>query len=913
MAVALEPLPPLLDSPALRREIASCPSGPNTGAFLLERLRAQLREGREAIRRHFEAGGSAEVVHRELARQMDALIQGTLDFAEEHLYGTFNPTTGEELAVVAVGGYGRQELAPHSDIDILFLCHYKRTPHVEQMAEFLLYKLWDLGLKVGQAVRSVDECIKLAQSDLTVQTALLEARLVWGSERLFGQLTKRFEREVVAGNGPAFVEKKLAERDQRHQKMGDSRFLLEPNVKEGKGGLRDLQTLLWLGRFVYRIDEADGLVRHGVLTRHGLGTYLRARRFLWTVRCHLHYLTGRAEERLTLDVQPEIARRMGYRERNRVRAVERFMKRYYLVARDVGVLTRVVCAALEEKQQRWRPFSLPRFGFGQRKINGFLVVGNRLSLNDLRLFEREPLRMLELFRVAQERALDIHPKALAAITHNLRRIDQAVREDPAANRLFLDMLCSPNDPALTLNRMNEAGLLGRFIPDFGRIVAQMQHNLYHVYTVDEHTIRAIGILTQIEHGELAGELPLATELLPKILSRRELYVAAFLHDTGKGRGRDHSLVGEEIAKRLCPRLGLADEETETVAWLVRHHLLMSTYAFKRDSEDPQTLADFVALVQSPERLKLLLLLTVADIRAVGPTVWNGWKGQLLRELYHEAAAAMATDGDPQGRRKERIDHAKFKLAETLAALPERPWLAEEIEAYLARHDPRYWLGFTAEEHRRHAEIVHAADAQRQPLAVDFRIDEFHARTELLLYAPDHPGLFMKVAGALALSGVSIVDAHVFTTADGMALDTLGFQDATGHTAVTDPARLARIRENIMKALSGEIWLEKALAGRRSLPKRADVIEVEPRVLIDNTASRTHTVIEINGRDRPGLLFELAKTLKELALVIHSAHISTYGERVVDVFYVKDVFGLKLAHRGKLHRAQRKLAEVLAAA
>ena len=292
--------------------------------------------------------------------------------------------------MVAVGGYGRQELAPGSDIDLLFLCPYKRTPHVEQVSEFLLYKLWDLGLKVGQAVRSVSETIKLAKSDLTVQTALLEARLLWGSADLFAQLRRSFEREIVAGRGAAFAEAKLAERDQRHQRMGDSRFMLEPNIKEGKGGLRDLQTLLWIARFLKPSDDPGEMVRQGLLTRQSLVRFLRSRRFLWTVRCHLHYLTGRAEDRLTFDLQPEIARRMGYRERNRVRAVERFMKRYYLVAKDVGALTRIFCAALEEQQQRPPRFSLPRFGFGRRKVNGFVVQGNRLNIGDSGLFEREP-------------------------------------------------------------------------------------------------------------------------------------------------------------------------------------------------------------------------------------------------------------------------------------------------------------------------------------------------------------------------------------------------------------------------------------------------------------------------------------------------------------------------------------------
>jgi [protein-PII] uridylyltransferase len=629
---------------------------------------------------------------------------------------------------------------------------------------------------------------------------------------------------------------------------------------------------------------------------------------LWTVRCHLHYLTGRAEERLTFDLQPEIARRMGYRDRARSRGVERFMKRYYLVAKDVGGLTRTVCAALEAQHKRRPPLTLRRFGFGQKNINGFVVQGARLALAEPDLFERRPRAMLELFHVAQERQLDIHPQALVALSQSLRRVDNALRADPEANRLFLEMLTSHQAPALTLTRMNESGLLGRFIPDFGRIVAQMQHNLYHVYTVDEHTIRAIEILSQIEAGQLAEELPLATELMPKILSRADLYLAVFLHDVGKGRGGDHSEVGAEIAERLGRRLGLAEAEVETVRWLVANHLVLSRYAFKRDAEDPKTIQDLVAIVQSPERLRLLLILTAVDIRAVGPNVWNGWKGQLLRELYHEVAAAMAS-GDPHGRRAARIERAKADLAE---ALDRAGWSPAEVATYLERHDPRYWLGFPADQLARHAELIREADQARSLLTLDFRIDRFRARTEVLLYAPDHPGLFMKIAGALAVSGVNIVDAHIFTTQDGMALDVLGCQDADGRSAVDDPERLARIGTNIERALGGELWLERALTGRRTLPARADVFRVEPRVLVDNQASRTHSVIEVNGRDRPGLLFELAKALKDLGLVITSAHISTYGERVVDVFYVKDVFGMKITSRSKLQRVHKVLGEVLAA-
>ncbi|MDX6749248.1 [protein-PII] uridylyltransferase [Geminicoccaceae bacterium 1502E] len=906
--MALTAPPPLADAAVVRGQLAH--AGEDGGA-LLEAMRGQLAGGREALRGWFLAGGDAETVHRGLAGQMDALLQGGLDYADGQLFRRSNPTTGEQLAVIATGGYGRGELAPASDIDLLFLHSYKRSPYVEQMAEFLLYKLWDLGLKVGQATRSIGECVKLAGEDLSVRTAILEARFVWGDRRLFDELRRSFHREVVAGREADFIEAKLAERDARHQRVGDSRYLLEPNIKEGKGGLRDLHTLFWIGRFLYAIEEPADLVQHGVLTPRSLSVFLRSRRFLWAVRCHLHYLTGRAEERLTFDVQPEVARRMGFRDRSRSLGVERFMKRYYLVAKDVGGLTRLVCSALEEQHKRRPRLTLPRLGFGRRRIGGFVVQGSRVGLGEPDLFERRPVAMLELFRLAQQRDLDIHPAALTALAAGLRRVDQSLRADPEANRLFLEMLLG-KEPALTLGRMNEAGLLGRFVPDFGRVVAQMQHNLYHVYTVDEHTIRAIDVLWQVEQGRLAQELPLSTELMPKLLSRRELYLATFLHDIGKGRGGDHSRIGAEIALRLGPRLGLPEAETETVAWLVEHHLLMSGVAFKRDAEDPKTIQDFVHIVQSPERLKLLVVLTTADIRAVGPNVWNGWKGQLLRELYHEAAAAMAA-GDTQGRRAARGAEARRRLADALGALPDAAWPEEEIDRYLERHDSRYWLAFPLEEQVRHARLLREAQASGAPLTIDFRIDSFGARTELLLHAADHPGLFMKVAGALALSGASIVDARIFTTTDGMALDALGFQDAAGRSAVEDPGQLGRIARNIERAMRGELELDKALAGRRSLPPRTEVFKVEPRVLVDNKASRTHSVIEVNGRDRPGLLFDLARALKDLGLVITSAHISTYGERVVDVFYVKDVFGLKITSRSKLQRVTRQLEAALASA
>ena len=877
---------------------------PRDNAVLLGTVRQWLRGHQEALEQRFLTSNDGEAVVYDRCRLIDALITGLLDLATRKLFRLPNPTEGERLVLLAVGGYGRAELAPHSDVDLLFLHPYKITPHTEKLVEFLLYRLWDLGLKVGQATRSIDECIRLAEDDSAVLTSLLEARFLWGDRTLMAELGERFDREIRGSRNIGFVEAKLKERDDRHERTGDSRYMLEPNVKEGKGGLRDLHTLFWLGRFLYRIDSVDDFVRHEVLTDRALDKFLRARRFLWSVRCHLHYLTRRAEERLTYDVQPEIAERMGYRDRKSTQAVERFMKHYYLYAKEVGALTLIFCATLEEKHRQRFLFRLDRFGFGRRRVDDMVIQSGRISPATDDLFERDPVAMLRLFHIAQERQVNVHPEALRAVTQNLYRIGREVRGNPEANQIFLAILTSAIDPAKTLRRMNEAGLLGRFIPEFGRVVALMEHSLYHTYTVDEHTIRAIGILHQIETGELGDELPLSTGLIPHVLSRTELYLALFFHDLGKGRAGHHSEVGAELVMQAGPRLGLNEDQIETIAWLVRHHLLFSTTAFRRDLDDPKTIADFAGVIQSPERLRLLLLLTAADIRAVGPHVWNGWKGQLLRTLYHETLAVLE-GGEIGPLRQARVEAAKSAFSDTLA-----DWSADRTALYLGRHDPRYWTSFDTPAHLRHVKILEMADKKDPPFGLDFYIDRFRARTELVVCAADHPGLFMRIAGALALAGSSIVDARIFTTTDGLALDSFGIQNVEERTAVDDKAKLARIRQQVEKALAGEVWPDRLLAKRRSLPERTEVFAVEPRVLINNQASRTHTVLEVNGRDRPGLLYDVTKALKDLGLVISSAHIATYGERVVDVFYVKDVFGLKIRQEAKMRLVQRYLVTAL---
>jgi [protein-PII] uridylyltransferase len=898
----------IIDRRALTGQLAAIAGSSRSSALdrslVVAPLRAALTNGRAEIRRRFEATGDGSAVMREQCFLMDQLIRALFDLVTQEVYPLPNPTKGERLALVAVGGYGRGELAPFSDIDLLFLLSYKQTPHTEQVVEYLLYVLWDLGLKVGHSTRSVEECLRQAKSDLTIRTALLEVRYLWGEQALFNELKKRFDSDIVRGTAAQFVGAKLAERDARHKRLGDSRYQLEPNVKEGKGGLRDLHTLFWIAKYIFRTDDVDKLVDLGVLSAEESERFDRAQNFLWTVRCYLHYLAGRAEERLTFDMQTEIGRRMRYTDRTGTRGVERFMKDYFLVAKDVGDLTRIFCAILEADQKHKRRLSWMRWGSARRALGGFVVERDWLTIPSEDFFKKDPVALLRLFHVAQEHDLDIHPRALRAASQSLRLIDQRLREDPEANRVFLEILTSRKDPETALRWMNEAGVFGRFIPDFGRVVAQMQYDMYHHYTVDEHTLFAIGILHKIENGELKEDHPLATQLVETIVSRRALYLAVLLHDIAKGRGGDHSVIGEEIAMKLGPRLGLSAEETETVAWLVRWHLLMSSTAFKLDTGDPQTIRDFVERVQSPERLKLLLVLTVADIRAVGPKVWNGWKAALLRELYHQAIEVIS------GGLSEEAQGARVAAAQTAARQLLPDFNDAEFATFVSRGYPFYWLSFDPEIHARHARLMREAEASSAPLTVEKRVDPRRSVTEITLYTADHPGLFSRIAGALAVSGANIVDAKIMTMSNGMALDTFWVQDATGGP-FDRPDKLARLAVVFENVLTGDLKPHRELARPPAFPSRTQVFTVAPRVLIDNKASASHTVIEVNGRDRPGLLFELTRALTNLNLQVSSAKISTYGEKVVDVFYVKNLFGHKVEHPTKLTEIRKTLEVVLA--
>lgn len=769
------------------------------------------------------------------ADELDQLLSETMDFLNENVFDF----AGNDLALVAVGGYGRKELAPYSDVDILFL-YDPENQDCHDMISFMTSLLWDAGLKIGSAVRTSEECISEALKDMSIRTNLLESRLVWGSHFLFDDFCFRYEMLRTKGDTKEFVEAKLEEKRKRYQRMGQSKYMLEPNVKEGRGGLRDLHLLFWLAKYLFSITDMHDLIHQGILSPVACHKFLKAHRFLATIRCHLHILNGKAGDILTFDAQRKIAEQMGYIQRTGQSAAERFMKHYYLTCKTVGELSRQITVAITDilnGNNSVKP--LP-------DTTDFYLINDRISFKDHLHFNENPLALLQAFLLKQKLNLPLNPQTLQLITDNSKQI-RRVRNTPEARQIFFDILLS-DSPETVLRQMTECGVLGCLIPEFQNIVAQVQFDLYHVYTTDEHTFKAVGFLSEID-----------AELMPQ--SKLALYLGTLLHDIGKGLGGEHAEKGAEITQRIVADLELDKDDAETVVWLVRHHLIMSQTAFRRDIFDPKTIEDFVNIVQSPERLKLLYALTVADIKAVGPNVWNSFKDKLLKDLFVLALEKMQ-GANSRGR---RLTASQTEMAKKAV---ERQYAFSVI-----------------------------TDAERFV-------------TEFIVLAPDHDGLFAEITGAMALEDVSVVEAQIMTLDNGMALDTFLIQETNllNEKKPLDSAKkIARLQKNIEEA--DAVQIEEKLKLKRSKAPAA-ILWCPPRVFINNTASDSCSLIEINGTDCVGFLHAVTHTMTNLKLKIVSAHVYTYGSRIVDVFYVTDENGHKIDNDNKISQIKTALLDTI---
>ncbi len=909
------PLTRYIDPEILKQELTelvAADGGPdNARPHFVERVKEVIADAREQSREELEADGLGRRCAEGLSGFQDDLIRTLFDLVVTYRCTDEERNEIKGMAIVATGGYGRGLLAPGSDIDLLFLMPASTGSGQTQVSERLLYLLWDLGFKVGHATRTISQCTKLSRTDTTIATSMLDARLILGNAELFAQLEEQFKTQVIKANTRSFIDAKMAERDERHRRSGDARYRVEPNIKDGKGGLRDLHTLHWLSKALYGEDVGEATIRDGIFTEEEVTTFHRCEDFLWSVRCFLHFLTERPEERLTFDLQPQMAELLSYKRHGSQRPVERFMKHYFLVAKDVGDLTGILCGALEIQQLKsvptLRKMLNPLSWQVRRQVRtrtDFRIDSDRLNIADPKVFERDPLNILRLFDQAAQTGTFLHPHAVRLLRTSSNLIDNNVRHNREANRIFLSLLTNAETAATSLRRLNDSGVLGRFIPPFRRVVGMMQFNMYHHYTVDEHLIRTVEKLSDIERGEAIEELPLSTRIFRTIKNQKVLYVAAFLHDIGKGRRDDHSKVGARIAREICPRLGLMPSETDTVAWLIEEHLTMSNISQRRDLADPRTIRDFANTVKSLDRLNLLLLLTVADIRAVGPGTWNGWKGQLLRTLYNETEILL-TGGHTQEDRRDRVEKARSALAETLR---EEGWDQVSIDAVLGRFYDDYWLRFEGDVQLEHALFMRRAGENNERLAIAHKTDAFTAVTELTILAPNHPRLLSLFAGACLSVGADIVGAHITTTRDGLALDTFLLQREFEEDA-DEKRRAARIKAVIERYLKGEARVQKVLASRRS-EHRVEAFSVSPRADVNNELSDQYTVIEVAGRDRPGLLYELTSGLSDMSLDISSAHIATFGEKVIDVFYVTDLTGRKVSGEKRQEHIGERLGEIV---
>jgi len=857
-----------------------------------ERVLATLRDTLDLAladtRLKFQNGrlGGLEAAAR-ISDVHDCILRAIWHYTVTQRFPNPNPSQSELLTLCAVGGYGRGEMAPFSDLDLLFLTSDKKTSsHVEQVTEHILYILWDLGLTVGHSVRTSAQCIALAKEDQTILTALLDLRYLAGDSAQSTELRKRLQTFTRKSSNRAYIATKLEERDTRHAREGNSRYQIEPNIKEGKGGLRDLHVLYWIATFLDQIDgvledanSGERYVSLGLFDTASAQRFSRASDFLWRARIHLHYLAGRAQESLSFDFQTQICRKMGYASGPVEEAVERFMREYFTNAREVGALTRIACAKLEAQNALRLPAGLDALLPNSKKNmrnKSFQLDHGRLTFRDPMSIKARPAQIMELFEIAGRRNLDIHPDAIQAITFRINLIDNAFRRDPEISAKFQQLLIGAVVPGATLKVMNEAGVLGRYLLEFGGIVARTQFNMHHAYTVDEHTLMLVTYFNDIEQDVFVREHPAATEIAKRLTpdDRLTLYLACLLHDTGKGVG-DQCVEGARLARRACRRLGVSKAVTNDVAWLVRRHLDLSETAQRRDLSDPDTIRGFAELMGSQRRLDLLTLLTVVDIRAVAPGIWNDWKGTLLRQLYQSTSAYLEghTDLDTGA----RASSLREQLLERLPGI-----MGARVTDLVTDLPDSYWQNGTMESFVRHARFFDAALQAGQATRIHTRLDRSRDITELWVLTRDRDGLFADLTLAIAASGAQVTGAYLATSPTGRVFNIFYLQNADNLAFGRDSdSRLQRLRQSAHSAATGDISGLESPGVMRS--RRARAIPVRPRVDVI-TGPNGGCIIEIEGRDRPGLLHAIARVLHAHALPVTSAHIEVAGQIAIDAFY-----------------------------
>ncbi len=864
------------------------------GAYLAA-AREFLEHFREELKRGHREGEDGASVVQSITAMTDALVTRLFTALSDDL----RISKSGELSLVAIGGYGRGELNPYSDLDLMFLYSGKDSKRVEEVANRLLYFLWDLRLDVGYSVRTLPDCLEMAGNDATVKTALLDARLLIGSEPLFRELKKLMVTQVLAKRSDAFITEKLQELKGRREKYGSSVYILEPNIKEGEGCLRDLHAAMWVAKIKYKVDEPRELVIKGVLSEEELGVYLSSLNYLWRIRNELHYLAGRKNDQLTFDAQISLARFFGYEDRGSTLAVEHFMQDFYLHANRVEHFSSVLIAKCSQREEGARKI----LGYFTRRPvgEGFYVMKGELVVPDESVIVKDPIRLIRIFELAQKQGVAISLATKGLIRENLDLVNDKFRRSKEANASFFNILQSEKGVASTLQQMHHLGFLNRFLPEFERIYCKVQHDVYHIYTVDTHTLFAVDEIAKLWRGEHREALPLLTQLAMEVDKRWLLLLAVLLHDVGKGSGGGHAEIGADLSRTIARRMGLSKEDGDRLQFLVRNHLLLAHIAQRRDLHDERMIIQFARQMEKSENLKMLYLLTYADIKAVGPEVWTDWKGLLLQELYEKAFQVLERGDfklEASGDRVRRVKRAIFDL---LSDDYQAQLIKDELQSLSTRH----LLSYGSEVIAGHVRTLLSLTDNQLVLKLSHETDRGYTNCTVCTY--DEPGLFSMITGVMAANGMNILGAQIHTNSNEKVLDILQVNSPQGFV-ITDEGRWTRLETDLRQVLAGEVRVDALVAKRHRPSILTDKAKptVPARVDIDNEVSSDYTVIDIYAHDKVGLLYSITSTLTRLGLYIGVSKISTKVDQVADVFYVKDIFGQKVTDPVKLEEISREL-------
>lgn len=860
-----------------------------------------LNHYREEIKKIHNAGAPGTEVVRYLTAMTDTLIR--------KLFRSITKDVGhigrvrEPLTLTAIGGYGRGELNPYSDIDLMFLYSGKNQARVEDIAQKLLYFLWDMRLDVGYSVRTLQDCVEMAAADLTVRTALLDARVISGSRLLFKDFGKVMLTQILSKRSDSFIKEKVAELAKRREKYGSSVYLLEPNVKESEGGLRDLHTALWVAKIKYKISDVHELIVKGVLTEEEVFAFGEALSYLWRIRNELHFHAGRKNDQLTFDAQINLARFFGYENVGKTLAVEEFMRDYYLHANRVEHLASSLVSKCSQREEG----ALKIIGYFIRRHvgDGFYIIKGELVIPDESVIQKEPARLMKVFEYAQKHGVAISVNVKSLIRKNLHLINDKFRRNKEVNQSFFAILRSDKGACETLKSMHHLEFLNRFIPEFGNIYCKVQHDLYHIYTVDTHSLFAVEEIEKLLRGDRAGELPLLTQIAREVDKRELLILGVLFHDIGKGEGGGHAEKGADMIPTIARRMGLCKEDSERLEFMVRNHLLMAHIAQRRDLHDDKMIIQFAQQMEKSENLKMLYLLTYADIRAVGTDVWTEWKAMLLQELYEKSFNVLERGDFHQEARSERVRKVKRMVLELLDDEYPVAAVKEELKAMTNRHLLSNSPAVIAE----HVKLLLGLEHEKIITRIDHEPEGGYSNFTICTL--DVPGLFSMITGVMAANGINILGAQIHTSSNGKALDILQVNSPQGFI-ITDDSRWARLGEDLRQVLTGKVQVAALVAKRhrptllaeRSKPK------FPARVEIDNQVSSDYTVIDIYTHDKVGILYQITSALTEMGLYIGVSKISTKVDQVADVFYVKDIFGHKIKNPGRLDEIRERLLKAV---